>query len=197
PIMNFNHPPKKPSHVKGGSSSKRSRVPRRDVHEKSCGIIIYRTDTAKKEFLLLHYPGGHWDFPKGHVEKIDADEHSTALRELAEETGITEVAFNDGYHEPMYYEFNRGIKERVKKVVVYFLAETKQIEVTISFEHKNFKWLPYEEALKRLTYENARDLLRKANKHLNEQQGPLKKPMKAGMKSRKQRWIRLKDRGWF
>ncbi len=173
--MNFNHPPKKPSHLKGNSSSNRhasahkKRVPRRDVHEKSCGVIVYRSAEGQKQFLLLHYPGGHWDFPKGHVEKIDADEHATALRELTEETGINEVIFTTGYREPMYYEFNRGLKERVKKVVVYFLAETEQVEVSISFEHKNFKWLPYEEALKRLTYENARDLLRKAHKHLNGQ----------------------------
>lgn len=165
--MTFNHPPKKPSHQKGNSSSSRSRVPRRDVHEKSCGVIIYRDENGHKEYLLLHYPGGHWDFPKGHVEKVDTDEHATALRELTEETGITQVVFTEGYREPMYYEFNRGNKERVKKVVVYFVAETQEKEVKISFEHKNFRWLPYDEALRRLTYENARDLLRKAELHLN------------------------------
>ncbi|MEK9160100.1 MAG: bis(5'-nucleosyl)-tetraphosphatase [Patescibacteria group bacterium] len=171
--MTFNHPPKKPSHQKGNSASTRgSRVPRRDVHEKSCGVIVYRMENDRKEFLLLHYPGGHWDFPKGHVEKIDVDEHATALRELTEETGITEVVFIEGYREPMYYEFNRGHKERVKKVVVYFVAETQEREVKISFEHKNFRWLPYTEALRRLTYENARDLLRKAELHFNKPSEP-------------------------
>ncbi len=172
-IMNRSHPSKKPSHGKGNSSSNRRprrRGPRIDVHEKSCGVILYRFDEGKRLFLLLHYPGGHWDFPKGHVEKIDADEHATALRELTEETGITEIIFDHGYREPMYYEFNRGMKERVKKVVVYFVAETQEEAVKISFEHKNFRWLPYEEALQRLTYENARDLLRKAQQHLNAQQ---------------------------
>lgn len=133
-------------------------------------MILYRFEGEKRLFLLLHYPGGHWDFPKGHVEKIDADEHATALRELTEETGITEIVFDQSYREPMYYEFNRGLKERVKKVVVYFVAETQEEAVKISFEHKNFRWLPYEEALQRLTYENARDLLRKAEQHLNAQQ---------------------------
>ena len=52
------------------------------------------------------------------------------------------------------------------KVVVYFLAKTKQMEVSISFEHQNFKWLPHDQALETLTYENARALLRKAEKHL-------------------------------
>jgi bis(5'-nucleosidyl)-tetraphosphatase len=140
---------------------------RRSVHEKSCGVLAYRVTESGIKFLLLHYPGGHWDFPKGHVEKKDANEEATALRELQEETGITKVVFSPHYKESMYYEFNRGHKERVKKVVVYFLVETKEEVVNISFEHQNFVWLPYEEALERLTYENAKDLLRKAQKCLN------------------------------
>ncbi len=141
--------------------------PRRSVHEKSCGIIVFRRDTEGVKFLLLHYPGGHWDFPKGHVEKIDADEEATARRELQEETGIVQVEFIPGYRESMYYEFNRGYKDRVKKVVVYFLAETKEEAVAISFEHQNFIWLPYEESLAQLTYENAKELIRKAQIHLS------------------------------
>jgi len=164
--MNNGHPPKKPSR-KGGNSSSKRRHRRRDVHEKSCGIIVFRTEADVRKFLLLHYPGGHWDFPKGHVEQKDLNEHATALRELDEETGIKTVTFVDGYREPMYYEFNRGQRERVKKVVVYFVGETTEEGVKISFEHKGYEWLPYEQALKRLTYENARDLLRKAAKHLN------------------------------
>lgn len=139
---------------------------RRDVHEKSCGVIVFRREEPGIKFLLLHYPGGHWDFPKGHVETRDASETATALRELTEETGITNVEFSEGYKHSMYYEFNRGPRERVKKVVVYFLAETPEEVVKISFEHQNFIWLPYEEALERLTYENAKELLRKAQPYL-------------------------------
>ena len=158
----------KPSNQGGGSHQKRpQRGHRRSVHEKSCGIIVYRREADGLQFLLLHYPGGHWDFPKGHVEKIDANEEATARRELQEETGIVQVEFNPGYKESMYYEFNRGYKDRVKKVVVYFLAETKEEAVAISFEHQNFIWLPYEEALSRLTYENAKELIRKAQPYLN------------------------------
>lgn len=137
------------------------------MHEKSCGVLLFREEPTEKQFLLLHYPGGHWDFPKGHVETKDTSERATALRELKEETGIAQVTFVESYKESMYYEFNRGLKERVKKTVVYFLAETREREVSISFEHKNFEWLPYGEALERLTYENARELLRKAAQHLN------------------------------
>jgi len=152
--------------IKKPSSKQRATRNRRDVHEKSCGIITYRILDGNREYLLLHYPGGHWDFPKGHVEKIDAGEHETARRELKEETGISQINFDEGYRNSMYYEFNRGARERVKKVVVYFLACTEESEVALSFEHQNFVWLPYDEALARLTYENAKDLLRKAQNYL-------------------------------
>ncbi|MFA5854948.1 MAG: NUDIX domain-containing protein [Candidatus Gracilibacteria bacterium] len=139
---------------------------RKDVHEKSCGIILYSEKTGVREYLLLHYPGGHWDFAKGHVEKRDGSEKDTALRELEEETGITSVEFDSGYRMSMYYEFNRGDAERVKKTVVYFLGKTEENKVNISFEHQNFAWLPFAEAEKRLTYDNARSLLQSAQAYL-------------------------------
>ena len=33
--------------------------------EKSAGIVLFRSDSNKNEFLLLNYPQGHWDFIKG------------------------------------------------------------------------------------------------------------------------------------
>ena len=58
--------------------------------ETSCGFILLNFDSI----LLLQYPQGHWSFPKGHIEKADSDHHSTALRELTEETGISEVSID-------------------------------------------------------------------------------------------------------
>lgn len=125
-------------------------------------------EEGERHYLFLHYPGGHWDFPKGHVEERDASEHATALRELEEETGITNVEIIDGYRNPMHYDFHRGKREIVKKTVVYFLAETKDLDVQLSHEHQGAVWLPYEEGLQQLTYDNARDLLEKAEQHLTQ-----------------------------
>jgi hypothetical protein len=47
------------------------------------------------------------------------------------------------------------------------LAETKEKNVQISFEHIGYEWLPYEEAIKRLTFQNAKEILQKANEFLN------------------------------
>ena len=39
------------------------------IREKSCGALVYRDREGVKELLLIkHRSGGHWSFPKGHVE---------------------------------------------------------------------------------------------------------------------------------
>lgn len=146
----------------------RRRPKKRIVKEKSCGVILYRMDEGERHYLFLHYPGGHWDFPKGHVEKKDKGEKATAFRELKEETGIDKIEFIPGYREPMFYDFHRGRREIVKKTVIYFLAVTKGLDVKLSHEHQGAVWLTYEEGLQQLTYENARDLLKKAEQHLTQ-----------------------------
>jgi 8-oxo-dGTP pyrophosphatase MutT (NUDIX family) len=132
--------------------------------EISAGMILFRR-TPEPHYLLLHYESGHWDFPKGHIESGEHSEE-TAKRELQEETGISEIHLLDGYKQTLRYFFRqKGIG--IFKVVIFFLAETAQSEVTLSAEHVGFDWLPYDAALARLTFKNSRDLLIKANEHLH------------------------------
>jgi 8-oxo-dGTP pyrophosphatase MutT (NUDIX family) len=135
------------------------------IHEKSCGVVIFKENGENREFLALHYPGGHWDFVKGHVEKGE-DEKQTALRELAEETGITDVALIDGFRETMEYTYEwKG--QMYHKDVVYFVGKTQTQSIKISHEHQNFKWLPFEKALEQFTFDNAKNILKKAQQFLN------------------------------
>ena len=69
--------------------------------ETSCGIVLVNYGTV----LLLQYPQGHWDFPKGHVEESDEDHHATARRELLEETGIEEIEFIPEFVERSEYSY--------------------------------------------------------------------------------------------
>lgn len=131
-------------------------------YEVSAGVILFR-NRAIREYLLLDY-GSHWDFPKGHIEEGE-DPVVTARRELREETGIRDARFVSGYMERMRY-FYRKAGEQMRKVVIYFLAETAGEEVTLSHEHCGYTWAPYEEAIERLTFKTAKDLLSTAHKFL-------------------------------
>jgi hypothetical protein len=51
-------------------------------------------------------------------------------------------------------------------VVTFYLVETKTRNVQISDEHIGYDWLPYQDAMSRLTFENARGILRKAHDFL-------------------------------
>lgn len=119
------------------------------------------------KFLLLHYGAGHWDYVKGQVEP-DESEQDTVMRELREETSITEARFIEGFREEISYFYRRDGK-LVHKQVVFFLVQAQSSEVRLSYEHVGYEWLGFEEALKRLTFTTAKNILKKANEHLEKQ----------------------------
>ncbi|MDP7323040.1 MAG: NUDIX domain-containing protein [Candidatus Woesearchaeota archaeon] len=132
-------------------------------HEKSAGAIVFRKD-KEPIFLLLHYEEGHWDFPKGHVEENEADA-DTVKREVEEETGIRDIEIIRDFKEKMQYYF-KFKNELINKTVVFYIAKTKTKEVKLSFEHIGFEWLPYDKAIEKLTYKNAKEILKKADNFL-------------------------------
>ncbi|MBA0908928.1 MAG: NUDIX domain-containing protein [Nitrosarchaeum sp.] len=130
------------------------------IEETSAGIVLFRRDNTKILFLLLHYPSGHWDFVKGKMEKNETT-HQTAIRETREETGITDVTFLNNFEEWIEYNFQyQG--ELVHKKVVFFLAETKTIQISISHEHIDYTWMDYETAIEKTTFDNAKQILSKS-----------------------------------
>ena len=133
--------------------------------QKSAGIVLFRNDSGKNEFLLLNYPQGHWDFIKGKVEQNETP-HETAIRETKEETGITNIEFVDGFEESVEYDF-RFKKEDIHKKVIFFLAKTNEKNIKLSHEHNDYLWLEYNDALKKTTFENAKNVLTKANEFLS------------------------------
>jgi 8-oxo-dGTP pyrophosphatase MutT (NUDIX family) len=139
--------------------------------EKSAGAVIFRQENNKIYYLLLHYPSSakapkeYWDFPKGHIEKGEKLEE-TVKREVEEETGLKDIKFVGGFKEWIKYFFKFKGKN-VFKIVTFLLAETKTKKVKVSFEHLGYEWLSYEEALKQLTFNNAKEILKKANDFLH------------------------------
>lgn len=144
--------------------------------ERSAGAIIFRRDNGEIKYLLLHYPSAthrsnrdYWDYAKGHVEKGET-ETETIVRETAEETGIADLEFVDGFRETMKYFFRYAGKV-IFKIVTFKLAETKTETVKLSGEHDDFVWLPYKDACRMLSFDNARKVMSKANGFLEKPAG--------------------------
>ena len=132
--------------------------------EKSCGAIVFQKQKDNVKYLLLHYEAGHWDFPKGKQEKNETEE-KTVHREIKEETGIEDIEFIYGFKETIKYFYKKG-EETIYKEVVFFLAKSATELVKLSFEHIGYAWLSYDNAFKKLTFNNSKELLRKANQFL-------------------------------
>ncbi|VVC03696.1 RNA pyrophosphohydrolase [Candidatus Bilamarchaeum dharawalense] len=135
------------------------------IHEKSCGIVVYRAAGEQRLYLLLHYEEGHWDFTKGHVEKNES-ESQTALREAQEETGLEDLELRSNFHEHLEYKYVRN-NQKCHKDVFFFIGKTKTENIQLSDEHIGYLWLPYAKARERLTFENAKEILDKADQFLS------------------------------
>ncbi len=124
--------------------------------EHSIAAVVYYED----QYLLLKYGLGHWGFVKGHKEKGESNEE-TILRELEEETGITDAIIIGDFKKDFEYYFKfKG--EKIHKSVTCYLIESKTREVIISYEHEDYIWLPIEKALQKATFDNSKKILRKA-----------------------------------
>ncbi|MGI6255365.1 MAG: bis(5'-nucleosyl)-tetraphosphatase [Acutalibacter sp.] len=123
--------------------------------EKSCGAVVYRLEDGCPEVLLIkHRNGGHWAFPKGHVEKNET-ESETALREIREETGLA-VDLDTGFRETVTYSPKPG----VMKDVIYFSAKVKSNDARPQPEEVlELRWENQEQALALVTYATDRSVL--------------------------------------
>jgi 8-oxo-dGTP pyrophosphatase MutT (NUDIX family) len=135
------------------------------MEERSAGAVLFRED-KERLYLLLHYQAEHWDFPKGNIEEGE-EELDTVRREVKEETAIDDIEFIEGFKRISEYYYRR-VGKLIHKQVVFYLAKTEQSDVKISYEHIGYQWLPYKEALERLTFKNSKRILADAEEFLND-----------------------------
>ena len=107
--------------------------------EKSCGVLPYRIENGKQEFLLVYEAFSKcWSIPKGHIERGETDEE-TALRELMEETGLT-AKLDMSRKASIEYP----ISSYARKEVAFYLGEVIGTPKVREGEIEKFKWVTAE-----------------------------------------------------
>jgi len=156
-------------------SARRDRPKPAATTERSAGVIVYRLAktgaTRERQYLLLDY-GRYWDFPKGHVEAGE-DDLAAAVRELHEESGVApdQARIVDGFAKEITYFF-RARGRLVRKHVIFFAAETQVTDrqITNSQEHVGFGFFAYDQAMAKLKYPTAKQVLEAAHAFLTERE---------------------------
>ncbi len=111
----------------------------------SCGAVIAR-ETSDGWLTLMLRAYHNWDFPKGICEEGESP-MDAAIREIGEETGITDLDFAWGERSTDTGPYNRG------KTARYYLAKTMQESVEMGIapelgrpEHHEYRWMSFDEA---------------------------------------------------
>jgi 8-oxo-dGTP pyrophosphatase MutT (NUDIX family) len=120
-----------------------------------------RRKTSQKLLLAL---------PKGLLDPGEKPEQ-TAVREVAEETGLTAVPIVKLGDIKYVYQRSWGDGERVFKIVSFYLLryESGKIDAihdAMRVEVKRALWVPLEEAARRLTYKGEKDMVQRAQLYL-------------------------------
>lgn len=131
--------------------------------ELSAGGVIYRRASGSDlQMLLIKDSYGNWGFPKGHIEAGE-DAGAAALRECREETGLGGLRLVERLGTTDWYF--RQDKALVHKFCDYFLVEAEGEDTARPQKREGIQaceWLSPPEFLERVTYENARQIARRA-----------------------------------
>ena len=124
--------------------------------EISCGILVIRGEGERKELLMIQSKkGGHWSYPKGHMEPGET-QMETARREVWEETGLKVEPIPGETHSTEYPLPNGNTKE-----VIYFRGKYESGEARHQeTELTTLGWIPLSEAEEKVTYESDKKILR-------------------------------------
>lgn len=145
---------------------RRSQKPVKQV--RSAGGVVFRRDSGAARVLLLKHTSGKWMLPKGTIESGETPEE-VALREVREETGLSNVRIVADLGEERYYFFWRSEDSYYDKTVRYFLLEFLGGEEPAPQAEEGFvacEWVPPDEAMERIKYKETREVVRRAQEAL-------------------------------
>jgi len=125
--------------------------------------IIFDDSREERYFLLLHrvlnWKG--WEFVKGGIDDTDATPKDAVLREILEETGLSDVSV-----VTMLPEKFAWIAKGTKYIYFPFLLKgdmSSIIDITQEvIEHDGYKWVPESEVEEMLTHADNKKIFRDA-----------------------------------
>jgi 8-oxo-dGTP pyrophosphatase MutT (NUDIX family) len=122
---------------------------------------VVRALEGAPHVLLIRDPYHKWGLPKGHLENGERP-HEAALREVAEETGLGDLLLGPDLGEIDWTFQVKG--RRIHKFCRFFLMASFRGECRPEVEEgiSACRWLPGPEALETVTYDNAREVIRRA-----------------------------------
>jgi len=120
--------------------------------------VFRRENGDQPVFLLIRDSYRNWGLPKGHLEAGE-EAADAALREVGEETGLTDLVLRAPIQEiDWFFRFRRRL---IHKTCAFFLMESVSGEPCPQRDEgiTACRWLPFETALKTVSYANAREVL--------------------------------------
>ncbi|HEV8265581.1 MAG TPA: NUDIX hydrolase [Gemmatimonadales bacterium] len=134
----------------------------RAQRETSAGGVVFRRGAdGVARFLLIRDSYKNWGFPKGHLKSGEPPAEA-ARREVTEETGLEELILHGPIKVIDWYFRFRG--KTIHKYCHFFLFESRRGEPVPQVDEgiTECVWCPVEEALRTISYDNARDVLSRA-----------------------------------
>ena len=116
--------------------------------------------------LLLRDSYQHWGLPKGHLEAGETPA-CAALREVEEETGLGDLVLGPELHTIDWFFRARG--RLIHKYCHFYLIESPTGETCPQATEgiTACAWVPLPQALEQISYDNAREVLRRAVEQLS------------------------------
>lgn len=152
---------KRPKPIKGFKSFVKLHRPAISevVREPTAGGVVYRrSKSSHVEILLIQDSKGRWTIPKGHIEEGETA-RKTAEREIREETGLQEMTVQDWLGK-INFRYRRGDSLVLMTTEIFLVrAEGDDNKVKPEKWMTSLGWLPANEALDKIEYEDIGKLI--------------------------------------
>ncbi len=131
--------------------------------ETSAGGVVLRTIDGVVHALVIKDPYKKWGLPKGHAEDGESPVE-TALREVREETGLDDLTLGPELVTIDWFFRARGLQ--IHKFTTFFLMYSDQGRPVPEREEgiTRCEWVPLERAHERISYDNAREVMKAAQR---------------------------------